>query len=123
MKTPLQILRIAYALIEDRDRWCQQAPARDATGASTTAVAPAACQWSGQGALINAAGADKGGEAWRIAQRMLDLGAERYGMTVQEVNDKLGHNMVLQAFLSAIGREKQRAPVEAAKRYREAMWN
>lgn len=88
----------AHQLLADKSKWCRGARGRNAAGESVGALAPDAVSWCANGAIEVCYG-----EGWQAPARKAreacearydTLGASRKGLSLSEVNDRFGHDVV-----------------------------
>lgn len=103
----MNVLREAYDLIRDEERWTVEYAATDRQGEPVAPGSTEAVRWCAVGALVRCAGwtAWSAGERnWleSLAKTMFpDL--RRYSIShVMGVNDELGHDAVMQLFEKAL---------------------
>lgn len=97
------VLRNAYELIRDPDRWCTHAMARDNLGQSVAARDPDAVRWCAFGAL-GKCGKTKWTSTIRDCEVVDRIVAELYGSShsITSVNDNLGHAATVAVFEKAL---------------------
>lgn len=92
------VIRDAYELIQDKERWTKGAFARFADGSEVHPIGQEARYWCAEGALLKACQDDF--ELYIEARECL----ERYcgGVILAHYNDSYGHTAILGAFRSAL---------------------
>lgn len=94
----LEILKFARGLIADENRWCQGNSAKDQYGVAAHPCDPSAVQWCAMGAIQVAT---KNLEPWIIVENLELIkkkSDELFNMGFVNVNDRLGHEAVMQIF-------------------------
>jgi hypothetical protein len=105
MKTVVETLEAAIALIRTPDRWCTYSLARDIAGHDVPPKSPLAVRWCAVGALKQVADVP-----WVAGWAEYELLKTTDGTLVSYVNDFRGHAAVILVFNETIARLRKESP-------------